>query len=200
MNTLLEKNHYFVKQILEVKKFIWLSPAMNYQIFDEENGTVIMETSEPPLGLFTKMCRIDKRYRGNTPFDITIKDVDGQTLVRIKRGISFMHSNVEVFGAKGETLGRIKQTFSPINAKFDVLDNAGKLLANIKGDWAAWDFKIVAAGAEVATICKNANEGIVTMLFRDSYDVRIAASVPADSPLRAFVLAASVCIDIACNE
>jgi len=159
-----------------------------------------METSEPPLGFFTKMCRIDKRYRGNTPFDITIKANDGQTLVRIKRGISFVHSNVEVFGAQGQPLGRIKQTFSPIQAKFDVLDATGKLLANIKGDWAAWDFHISVAGAEVASIKKNANEGVLTMLFRDSYDVQISDELPANSPLRSFILAAAICVDIACNE
>ncbi|MCI0152266.1 hypothetical protein KNO81_41430 [Paraburkholderia sediminicola] len=196
MHPSLKKNRYYVKQILEVKKLVLLSPAFAYDFFDDQTEQVIMKTSEPPLGFFTKLCRMDKRYRGYTPFEITIITAAGNPVLRIKRGITLMHSKVELFNEHDQLIGILKQTFSPITAKFDLLDGTGSKLAAIKGDWADWDFRVTEGEREVASIVKTVDEGLLTALFRDSFDVKVADHVPEDSPLRPLIVAAAICVDM----
>ncbi|WP_109126551.1 phospholipid scramblase-related protein [Dyella sp. C11] len=202
MHSIFKNNRFHVKQLLKPKKLFWMSSAFAYDFHCGETGEIVMKTTEPPLGFLTKMCRIDRRYRRHTPFDITLVSTDGRPQLRIKRGMSFLLSNIEVLDGNNQPIGVIKQSFSPITAKFEILGRSGQKLAAIQGDWADWDFRIKEGDREATFITKGKGEGILQELLscRDSYTVQVNNEVAQDSPLRPFIVAAAICIDIACNE
>ena len=69
-----------------------------------------------------------------TPFHIEIREPGGRTLIEIKRGISLLLSNVEVFDGEGNLLGSFRQKLFSIGGKFDVLDDAVAKLVNLPAD------------------------------------------------------------------
>ncbi len=120
VSQVINKNLFLVKEHLGLFK-----AANNFDIFDPENGDLIMECREPSLGLITKLLRFTD-FKRMTPFDVQIRTPDGKRIVRIKRGISFFLSNVEVRDESNNFIGSFKQRFLSIGGRFDVFDNEGK--------------------------------------------------------------------------
>ena len=57
-----------------------------------------------------------------TPFNVEIKDSQGNRIVRVKRGISLFLSNVEVFDGNEQKIGGFKQQLFSIGGKFKVFN------------------------------------------------------------------------------
>src|ERR1700748_1176631 len=91
MSTVLNQNVFFVKEHVGMFK-----ASNSYDILNPETQEVLMTCREENLGLFTKMLRFTK-YKKMTPFDIEVKTNTGESLVKVKRGISVFVSTVEVF-------------------------------------------------------------------------------------------------------
>lgn len=195
------KNHYFVNQIQKESLF-WTSAAFDYEITDPESKAGLVRTREPKLSLLTKLCRMDRRYRGHTPFDLSLVAADGAPIVSMKRGVSIMLSTIQIFDENRTPIGSLKQKFSPVHAKLEMFDPTGKLLFTIKGDWADWDFRVVGEDGDLATISKGSGESLLTEMLttKDSYHLKIGEEVPAQSPLRRLIVASAIAVDIACNE
>ena len=110
MSEILNKNLFLIKEHVGLFK-----AANNYDIFDPENGEIILKCREENLNIFTKMFRFTK-YKTMTPFHIEIKTPEGETVLTVKRGVSIFLSNVVVLDENNNQIGGFKQKFfSKIN-------------------------------------------------------------------------------------
>jgi uncharacterized protein YxjI len=115
---------------------------------------VILECREDNLGFFTKMLRFTD-YRRMTPFELEIRTPQGQKVITIKRGATFLRSTVEVIDDRSNVIGKFRQRLLSIGGKFDVLDPNDQLLCNLQGKILGWDFKFTSSdNKEFATVTK----------------------------------------------
>ncbi len=137
-----------------------------------------------------------------TPFNMEIKTTSGQTILTVRRDVSWFLSTVEVIDEQKRLIGKFKQKLFSIGGKFEVLDTSDRVLCTLKGSWTSWDFKFVSNdGKEFATVTKKWN-GLGKELFTsaDNYILQINPQVPADNPLRMLIMAAVMCIDLVLKE
>ena len=196
MHPVLNKNLFFVKEHVKIFK-----AANSFDVFDPETSQLILQCREENLGFFTKMFRFTD-YKRTTPFEIDIKTPTGETILTVKRGVSFFLSTVEVLDERKQLIGMFKQKFLSIGGKFEVLDASERPLCMLKGKWTSWDFKFVSNdGKEFATVTKKW-DGLGKELFTsaDNYILQISSQVPADNPLRMLIMAAVMCIDLVLKE
>jgi uncharacterized protein YxjI len=196
MHPALNKNLFFVKEHVKIFK-----AANSFDIFDPETKEQILQCSEDNLGFFTKMFRFTD-YKRTTPFNMNVKDMNGNTLFTVKRGVSFFLSTVEVIDSNGMLMGKFKQKFFSIGGKFEVLDASERSLCMLRGKWTSWEFKFVSNdGKDFAAVTKKWG-GLGKELFTsaDNYVLEINSEVPADHPLRILILAAVMCIDLVLKE
>lgn len=195
MSTLSTSNVFLVKEHRGIFK-----AANNYDIYDPEDGQMVMQCREENLGFFTKTLRFTD-YKRMTPFDITIKDMHGQQIVRVKRGVSFFLSKVDVLDANDVRIGGFKQKFFSIGGSFDVLDANDTVICTLKGKWSGWDFTFKAGNDEFAKVSKKwAGIGRELFTSADNYVLQISDKVPADSSIRSLILGAVMCIDMVLKE
>ncbi len=195
MSSVLNQNVFFVKEHVGVFK-----ASNSYDILNPETQELLMTCREENLGIFTKLFRFTD-YKRMTPFDIEVKTASGQTVVRVKRGISIFVSTVEVYDGNNALIGKFKQKFFSIGGKFDVLDANEQVLCTLKGKWTSWDFKFATDTVEYATVTKKwAGLGKELFTTADNYVLTINDSAPKDSPMRKLILAAVMCIDMVLKE
>ncbi len=195
MHPLLDQNLFLVKEHVGIFK-----SANNFDIYNPESGAKIMECREEKLGLLTKIFR-HTDYKRMTPFDITIRTVTGEQVVRVKRGISFFLSKVVVLDEKDQVIGGFKQKLFSIGGAFNVLDANDTPICQLKGKWTGWDFRFTAGNQEFAHVTKKWS-GLGKELFTtaDNYVLEISPGVPAGSSARQLILAAVMCIDMVLKE
>jgi uncharacterized protein YxjI len=196
MHPALNKNLYLVKEHVKIFK-----AENSFDVFDPESSALILQCREENLGTFTKMFRFTE-YKKMTPFDIDIKTPTGETILTVRRDVSWFLSTVEVLDEQKRLIGKFKQKFFSIGGKFEVLDTSERVLCTLKGSWTSWDFKFVSNdGKEFATVTKKWN-GLGKELFTsaDNYILQINPQVPADNPLRMLIMAAVMCIDLVLKE
>ncbi|KJZ13948.1 RNAase [Marinomonas sp. S3726] len=195
MSQVINKNLFLVKEHIGLFK-----AANNFDIYDPENGELIMECREPNLGWITKLLRFTD-YKRMTPFDVQIRTPDDQRVVRITRGISFFLSKVEVRNENNELIGGFKQKFLSIGGRFDVLDKQDNVICTLSGKWTGWDFYFKRDDQEFAHVSKKW-AGIGQELFSsaDNYILKIAEEIEADHDVRKLILAAVMCIDMVLKE
>lgn len=195
MTAVLNQNLFLVKEHVGMFK-----AASNYDIYDPESGAVVMECREEKLGFLTRLLRFT-RYKRMTPFNIQIRTVDGQPVVRVARGVSLFLSKVRVFDGEDVHIGGFKQKLFSVGGSFDVLDPAGQPLCALKGKWSGWDFRFVAGDTELAQVSKKwAGLGKELFTSADNYVLAISNAVPPDSTVRKLILAAVMCIDLVLKE
>jgi uncharacterized protein YxjI len=195
MNGVLSKNIYLVKEHLGI-----LKAANNYDIYDSDTGTIILECREERLGPLTKILRFTDCKR-MTPFDIRIRTPGGQQVLRITRGLSLFLSNVQVLDENDHLIGGFKQKFFSIGGAFTVLDAAEMPLCRLRGKWTGCDFRFMSGESELAHVTKKwAGIGKELFTSSDNYILQITESVPADSMVRQLILAAVMCIDMVLKE
>jgi len=195
MHSVLDRNLFFVKEHTGIFK-----AANNYDVFDPETNELILECREDSLGSLTKLLRFTD-WKTMTPFDVKIRTPDGRQVIRVKRGVSFFLSKVEVLDAHDVVVGGFKQKFFSIGGKFDVLDPQGNALCSLKGKWTGWDFRFMDGTTEYAHVSKKwAGMGKELFTSADNYMLEIADSVPPGHPLRSLILGAVMCIDMVLKE
>jgi len=195
MTDVINKNLYLVKEHIGIFK-----AANNYDIHDPESGEMLMECREPSLGWFTKLLRFTD-YKAYTPFDVQIKSVDDQRIVRIQRGISIFLSKVEVRDHNNELIGGFAQKLFSIGGKFDVLDENDQVLCSLEGNWIGWDFYFRNGETTLAHVTKKwGGLGAEMFTSADNYVLEINPEIPADDKIRKLILAAVMCIDMVLKE
>ena len=195
MHELLSKNLFLVKEHVGMFK-----AANNYDVYDPETGSIIMECREPKLGRLTQLLRFTD-LKQNTPFDIHLTDTSGRPILRITRGVSFLLSRVSVLDAADVEVGGFKQKLFSVGGAFDVLDKNESVLCSLRGKWTGWEFKFLAGDTEFARVTKKwAGVGKELFTSADNYVLEISDSVAPDSRLRILILAAVLCIDMVVKE
>ncbi len=195
MHQALTRNVYLVKEHVGMFK-----AANNYDIYDPETGSILMECREENLGILTKLFRFTD-YKRMTPFDIQVRTPDGNRVVRITRGISLFLSNVTVLDRQNQNIGGFKQKFFSIGGAFTVLDATENPVCRLQGKWTGWDFRFMDGETELAHVTKKWS-GIGKELFTsaDNYVLEISDSTPKEGPIRELILAAVMCIDMVLKE
>ena len=195
MHPALEKDLFLVKEHVGMFK-----AANNYDILDPALGQPLLHCREPNLGIFTKLLRFTD-YKRMTPFDIEVRDLSGQPVIRVKRGISLFISNVEVFDQSNEKIGYFKQKFFSIGGAFTLFSPNDEPLCNLKGKWTSWEFRFLAGDNELAKVTKKWG-GLGKELFTsaDNYILQISEDVPPNQPVRQLIMAAVLCIDMVLKE
>ena len=193
MHEVLSRNIYLVKEHVGMFK-----AANNFDIYDPDTGELIMECREERLGIITKSLRFTD-YKRMTPFDIQVRTPAGDQIVRVKRGVSFFLSRVEVLDESDRVIGVFKQKFFSIGGAFTVLDASEAPVCQLKGKWTGWDFRFMAGEAELAHVTKKW-AGIGKELFSsaDNYVLQISDGVHGVA--RQLILAAVMCIDMVLKE
>ncbi len=195
MHEVLSKNVFLVKEHIGAFK-----AANNFDIYDPDTGRIVMECREDHLGFMTKLLRFTE-YKRMTPFDIQIRTVDGEQVVRVTRGAAFLLSKVAVFDARDRPIGGFHQKLLSVGGAFDVRDVRDRVVCTLKGKWTGWDFTFRAGDEEFARVTKKwAGAGKEFFTSADNYILQIAESVPADHVARQLILAAVMCIDMVLKE
>jgi uncharacterized protein YxjI len=195
MNSILKRNQYFVKEHTGVFK-----AANNYDILDPESQEIIMNCREENLGFFTKMFRFTK-YKRSTPFNVEIKTPNGEKVLTVRKGVSFLGAAVEVLDEKDQLVGKFKQKLFSFGGKFEVLTPEDKVICTLKGKLLGWDFKFTNGDVEYANVNKKfAGFAKEFLTSADNYMLTIDDKVDAENPLRLIILGAVICIDMVLNE
>ncbi len=195
MNAQLDRNVFLVKEHLGLFK-----AANNFDIYDPASGEIVLECREERLGLLTKLLRFTD-YKRLTPFHIEIREPHGETLIHVKRGVSFFLSKVDVLDETGTRIGGFQQKFFSIGGKFDVLDAGDRPICKLQGKWTGWNFKFMAGDTELAHVAKKwRGIGVELLTSADNYVLEIADVVPPGSATRKLILAAVMCIDMVLKE
>jgi uncharacterized protein YxjI len=195
MNPILNKNLFFVKEHRGIFK-----ASNNYDIFDPSSQEMVLLCREQNLGFFSKILRFTD-YKRMTPFNIEITTPQGESILRVKRGISIFVSTVEVFNEREQLIGKFKQKFFSIGGKFDVLDLDDRVVCTLKGKWTSWDFKFMSENTELAHVSKKwAGIGRELFTSADNYMLSISQNVPENDPNRTLILADVMCIDMVLKE
>lgn len=191
----LNKNLFLVKEHVGVFK-----ASNNYDIFDPETNSLVLECREKDLSFFTKLFRFSD-YKRMTPFDVRIQVPGGKELVKIKRGISIFVSDVSVTDGYGQPIGGFKQKFFSIGGRFTVNGRQGEPLFTLKGKWTGWDFRFMYGDREIAHVTKKWS-GLGREMFTtaDNYMLSISEEVPQNSDLRKLIFASVMCIDMVLKE
>jgi len=192
----LNRNLFLVKEHVGLFK-----AANNYDVYDPDTGEMILCCREDRLGWITKLLRFTD-YKRMTPFDIEIRTPDGQPVVHVRRGISFILSRVDVLdGQTGERIGGFQQKFFSIGGAFHVLDAHDHPVCHLKGKWTGFEFRFLKGELELAKVTKKWM-GIGKEMFTsaDNYILDISENVPYDSQIRQLILAAVMCIDMVLKE
>jgi len=195
MHEVLNRNLFLVKEHVGMFK-----AANNYDIYDPESGEVILECREEKMGFFTKLLRFTD-YKRMTPFDIEVRTPDGRQVVRIKRGVAFFISKVQVFDEHDRVIGGFKQKFFSIGGAFNVLDENDTPVCYLKGKFTGWNFRFLVGENQLAEVSKKWS-GFGKELFTsaDNYVLSIDPSVAENSTVRQLILAAVMCIDKVLKE
>ncbi|WP_338410741.1 phospholipid scramblase-related protein [uncultured Flavobacterium sp.] len=195
MNSILSRNVFLVKEKVGMFK-----AANSYDIFNPENGSLMMSCTEPNLGFFTKLFRFTD-YKRMTPFHVVVSDTQGKPIVSVKRGVALFKSDVEVFDQNERLIGVFKQKVFSFGGKFEIHDANDRHLCTLQGKWTGWDFKFVQHNKEIATVSKKwAGMGKEFFTSADNYVLNIDNSVGAEDPIRQLILAAIMCIDMVFKE
>ncbi|MDQ0568904.1 uncharacterized protein YxjI [Variovorax paradoxus] len=195
MHAALRNNLFFIKEHVGIFK-----AANNYDIFDPQSQQKILECREPNLGFFSKLLRFTD-YKRFTPFDVVVSTPEGQKVLSVKRGVSFLLSKVQVLDGNDRVVGSFRQKLFSIGGKFDVFDAQEQVACTLKGTWTSWDFRFVKGGAEFAAVSKKwAGLGKELFTTADNYMLSIDPGVPAGDSRRLLIVAAVMCIDMVLKE
>lgn len=191
----LTQNLFLVKEQVGAFK-----AANNFDIYDPSTGQMVMQCREPNLGLLTKILRFTE-WKRMTPFDVEVRDMQGNLVVRVSRGVSFFLSRVIVSDEAERPIGQFKQKFFSIGGAFTVLDMNDAPVCTLKGKWTGWDFRFMTGETELGHVAKKwAGLGREMFTSADNYVLEINDRIPADNPVRKLILAAIMCIDMVLKE
>lgn len=191
MHPVFTKNRFLVREYAALFK-----ATNNFDIYDPETDKPILFCREPNLNALTKLLRFSV-YRRMTPFEIVITDTENKTLLTVRRGFTFIRSQVRVFDEEGKLIGRFRQRLLTVTGKFDVQDAEGNTVCRLESKWTGWNFSFKRDGKIIATVAKKwAGLGKELFTSADNYMIAIDETLAPDDPARPLIIASVMCIDL----
>lgn len=193
---LIDRTTFFVKEHVGMLKL-----TDTYDILDPENGQRIAIAQEKP-GTFFKFLRLLVNKQMLPTKVVVSEQEDGEAILTIRRGFTFIRATVEVVGADGETVGFLRSKLFSLGGGFHVLDRERTKVAEVKGDWKGWNFKLLdAAGRELGTVTKKwAGLGKELFTSADNYVISLADGTKPNPTVTTLLLAAGLAIDTVFKE
>lgn len=160
-----------------------------YAILDESGNELYFaaeDSGSTILRWFLKALR---------PFTITILNVDGQVVLKVKRPFRFYFHHIEVSDNMGQSLGTIERRFSVLRRIYAVIDSSGKEIYQLFGPLLKpWTFHIKNEGQEYGKITKKWS-GLLKEGFTDADNFALIFPVEWDIKLKSLFLGAVFLID-----
>lgn len=188
-----ETNEYFIDQKVNYFKF-----EVEYKVFNKE--AVQIGLIRQRLSAGHKVLRV---FLGKAamPFLLEVVDMEGNTIAVIKRGWTWLMSEITILDGNHNTLGFIKQKWSFFKPTFHIMDATKAKIAEIKGDWRAWNFVINEPdGTAIGSINKKW-AGAMKELFTDAdkYNVSIKEEYQENTD-KIVVVSTAITIDMVLKE
>ena len=165
----------------------------------EHVGKMIAQAMEQasPLRKLLKLV-VNKRM---LPFHVDITDTEGNDILSIQRGFTFLRSKVYVRDAKGEPLGYFRQRLLSFGGRFDIFNAEDDKVAELKGNLIGWNFKFLDVnGEELGEVTKKwAGIGKELFTSADNYIVTLKEGTNAIA-MGPLLLCAALCVDMVLKE
>jgi uncharacterized protein YxjI len=185
-------NDYFIDEKVQFLKF-----TNTYKVYDKSGSQIGVIEESMPAGLKLLSLILSKAFM---PFTLGIADMEGNVLVKIKRGWTFFMSKISIFDGGGSEIARIKQRFKMFKPTFNITDLNDTTLAIISGDWKAWNFTIAEEGdKQIGTITKKWN-GILKEAFTTADKYVVSIHPETEGIKRIATLATAITIDMVLKE
>jgi len=193
MKDVLNGSHFLVKE-----RPALLRSGHGYDICDPESGTAILECREQNIGRMTRFFRLFALTRRTTPFDLIVRTTDGQTVLRMERGVPVFSSRVSVYDERDVLLGTFQQRPWALRRVFEVLDANDEPVCRIEGRLGAFNVRFVTSdGVELARVTKKwAGLGKEFFTSADDHMLEVDEVVPPNSTIRRLILASVICADV----
>lgn len=190
----------FTEPVLVVNQKVKLIEMSNeYSVFDQQ-GRQIGAVVQVGQSALKKAVRFLGSYDQFMTHKLEVRDMHGQTQLRLTRPAKVFKSKILVEHGSGQPIGEIIQEnmIGKINFAFVV---NGQQIGGIRAEnWRAWNFMIHDhTGNEVARITKTW-EGLAKTMFTtaDNYVVQLHQQLP--QPLLSLVVASGLAIDTALKQ
>ena len=82
----------------------------NYDIYNPKNQEMVLSCREEKLGFFTKLLRFAD-LKKMVPFNVVIKTLNGDKVLSVKRGFSFILSTVDVLDENDKLLEDLSKNY-----------------------------------------------------------------------------------------
>jgi uncharacterized protein YxjI len=185
-------NDYFIDEKVQFLKF-----TNTYKVYDKLGSQIGVIQESMPAGLKLLSLILSKAVM---PFTLSIADMEGNVLVKIKRGWTFFMSKISIFDGGGSEIARIKQRFKMFKPTFNITDLNDTTLAVISGDWKAWNFTIAEEGdKQIGTITKKWN-GILKEAFTTADKYVVSINPETEGIKRIATLAMAITVDMVLKE
>ena len=197
MKKALQKNTFLFKEHVGL-----LKASNNYDVYDPHTKEVILHCREKNLNPFFKIIRLlFQELKTMTPFEIEISGLNGNKIIKVKKGLSLILSKIEVFDENDKLVGLFKQKLFPVGNNFEIFDEKENLVSKLKGSIIGWNFKFLKDENTIATVTKKWS-GIGKELFTsaDNYILDINENIEKTNPLRLLIFGAVICIDMVLKE
>lgn len=182
----------YVRQKRELAEFFGFETRNKYAISTPDRQEVLY-AAEQRSGLLGMLAMY---FLGHwRSFDIAFFDTARQETFRAHHPFRFFFQRLEI-SSNGRAIGAIQQRWAFLSKRFDVLDAAGNVLFEMRsGFFRVWSFPFFRGETQVALIEKKWS-GVLTEMFTDKDNFRVAfdPSLPAEQ--RMLVLAAAVFVDL----
>ncbi|MET0132408.1 MAG: phospholipid scramblase-related protein [Kibdelosporangium sp.] len=190
----------FTEPVLVVNQKVKLIEMANeYAVFDQ-NGRQLGMVVQVGQSALKKAVRFLSSYDQFMTHRLELRDMYGQTLLRLTRPGKVFKSRIIVEQGNGQQVGEIVQENMVGKIRFAFVVH-GQQIGGIRAEnWRAWNFMIHDyAGQEIARITKTW-EGFAKTMFTtaDNYVVQIRHQL--QNPLASMVIASALTIDTALKQ
>lgn len=193
MREILNRNRYLLRQTAG-----FFHANQDADVFDLETGERILQCREIRPARIVRLLRYTD-FKRTTPFDIRVYTLDGQPIVRVRRGIPLVVNRIAVLDETDCSIGSFRLRAFSISGHFDVLDATDQPVCSLRGNLTGLNFRFVTPEGDDLAIVKRKWDGIGKELFSDAaaFTLTIDDAVPPDSTVRQLILASVLCIGIA---
>jgi|TARA_B110000908_G_C10214969_1_gene432313 uncharacterized protein YxjI len=188
-----DSNSYFIDEKVNFFKF-----ENCYKVFNDKGNEIGSVNQKISTGQKILRLLLNKNM---LPFQLEIKDSNGNLQSSISRGWTFFMSKIIINDSNGNNIGSIKQKFKLFKPTFRIYNKSEQLVSVITGDWKAWNFKINdSKDKQIGTISKKWN-GAMKEIFTtaDKYNVDINQEF-TDTTNKIAILSGAITIDMVLKE